>query len=605
MTVRLVRRPAASLASLLAATALFVACAPGGTGLDDAGLAGGAAADRPPVSQIDHVPDLADAAGSPGLDGVVGSTGHDRAAPDPGPDGAVASPDGTAGDTGAADTAPPPPDAPGQPDPALQEQHDRADHALETLLLHYFSQPLHYLASVYPSDGHATGYWTFAQALDAVLDAVERTSGRRFAGTARTLVAQQTAIGFRRDFFDDENWMALALLRKHHLLGDADDATAARRLMDDIRSNAWDTQGCGGPGNYWDRNHTQKATAANGGPVITAVRVAALTGDGSYLDYARQLYQAWTALAVDPVTHAVADHVDCRTGQLVHWRYTYNEALMIGAAMSLHQATGEATYLDDARAIAAHMIESEVTPSPLGPVLFDGPSSHCGPDCAQFKGIGYRYLDAFLGADPDGPQAGAAQALLDTSAQAVWQLARDPGAGLFGVDWSQPPAGAPFLISAQSSAAMALSLAAARLGPYPVAPDAGQQTLEAEESVLHGLGLEASHAGFSGFGYVAGWNADGQWVDFHLERSAAGTYPARLRYAAAGGQAKRLIYVNGHNVVDAQAFPATTAWDHYNEIAVDLPLQAGSNTVSVIFNGSLGSTAYLNLDRMTVSTHPR
>jgi len=65
---------------------------------------------------------------------------------------------------------------------------------------------------------------------------------------------------------------------------------------------------------------------------------------------------------------------------------------MIGAALALHQATGEAAYLDDAQAIAAFLVYHQVAPTPLGDVLAD--AGACTGDCRQFKGIAYRYLAA-------------------------------------------------------------------------------------------------------------------------------------------------------------------------------------------------------------------
>jgi hypothetical protein len=241
------------------------------------------------------------------------------------------------------------------------------------------------------------------------------------------------------------------------------------------------------------------------------------------------------------------------------------------------------------------MVQNEVAQSGVGAVLSDGTNGGCKGDCAQFKGIGYRYLDALASVDPTVPSL---LPLLADSSEAVWTLARDAQSGLFGVDWTTaPPSGGPFLIEAQSASATALNLAAARAGAYPVMA-AATQVLEAEESVLHGLGIEAGHAGFTGFGYVAGWNADGQWVDFHPRVGADGMVNARLRYAAAAGDAVRLMYVNGQNVVDAQSFPATTAWEDYHDVSLSLPLVAGENTVSVIYNGGMGSKGFLNLDHL-------
>ena len=50
-----------------------------------------------------------------------------------------------------------------------------------------------YLDAAEPTSGAFTGFWTFAQAFDAVLDDVERTGGRRYGGLVATLYAAQNA----------------------------------------------------------------------------------------------------------------------------------------------------------------------------------------------------------------------------------------------------------------------------------------------------------------------------------------------------------------------------------------------------------------------------
>jgi hypothetical protein len=57
-------------------------------------------------------------------------------------------------------------------------------------------------------------------------------------------------------------------------------------------------------------------------------------------------------------------------------------------------------------------------------------------------------------------------------------------------------------------------------------------------------------------------------------------------------------------VVANLAFPATASWSSYANVSADVDLNAGVNTVSVIFNSSMGSSSYLNLDAMTVEPRP-
>lgn len=122
--------------------------------------------------------------------------------------------------------------------------------------------------------------------------------------------------------------------------------------------------------------------------------------------------------------------------------------------------------------------------------------------------------------------------------------------------------------------------------------------LQAESGTLHDLGTESSHAGYTGTGYLAGWNADGQWVDFTVSVSRAGPYSLTFRYAAAAGTATRYLHPN---LADNLAFPSTGSWSTWNTVTLpNVNLAAGSNTISLIYNSSKGSTNWLNLDELTI-----
>jgi predicted alpha-1,6-mannanase (GH76 family) len=495
------------------------------------------------------------------------------------PAASVDAPDIASDDSPAADAA-------AMPGPDAAVWHGHADAALESLLLRTWLPGSAYLSADIPQTSTLTGYWTFAQALDAVLDGAERTKGAHFAGWIEAMYLAQDARGWSRNYYDDENWMALALIRAYDLQGDAKYLNEAKSLYANIEA-AWDPAG----GIWWDRAHTQKATASNAGPVITGVRLAARTGDASYLTFAKRAYAYWLAHMVDPTTHAVTDHVN-PDGTLVHYKFTYNEGLVIGAAVALYGATNDPQYLTDAHAVAGYMLSAETKMTADGAVLFDGTNTHCGGDCQQFKGIGYRYLKTLYDLDPSHTEYAA---VLDASAHAAWDLARGTG-DVFAPDWSGP-AMSPITIAAQSSAAMALSLYAGSLGAYT---GAGTR-YEAEDGVVHAIGLEATHAGFGGWSYLAGWHGDGQWVDFRVDVASAGTYHVGIRYAAGAGDASRLVYANGQNAVANFALPSTGSWDTWQTANVDVTLPAGKSTISIIYNSSLGSTNYANLDWLTVA----
>ena len=475
--------------------------------------------------------------------------------------------------------------------------HNEADAALQSFLLKFWNGGQQYLNNVYPANGSLSAYWTFAHGWDAVMDGVERTGGQQYYGLIDTLYLGQNQRGWMSSYYDDECWMTMALIHAYDLTSNTKYLTEAQNLYADIQ-NGWDTSCCGAaPGGvWWDKAHTQKATASNGGAALAGARLYRRTGNLSYLNFAQQVYSYWYPHMVNQTTYQVADHIDT-TGTITWWRFTYNEGDMIGAAVELNAATGNASYLTDANNIAGFMISNEVVSTTYGSVLYDGDNTGCGGDCHEFKGPGYRNLMLLYAQNTNQTRY---YNVLKSSADAIWNLANDPSLTIFAVNWAGPYQTNVDELQ-DNAACIALSRFAQQYGPYPGSGiPAGQ--FEAENGVIHNISLEATYAGFTGWGYLAGWNANGQSVDFNLNFASAGTYTLTFRYAAGAGNASRLISINGVNAFPNQSFPNTGSWGSYSTVSVSYSLPAGLNTISVAFNSSLGNANYLNLDNMTVSS---
>jgi predicted alpha-1,6-mannanase (GH76 family) len=264
--------------------------------------------------------------------------------------------------------------------------HSRADQALQSFLLKFWSGGQQYLLNKYPSDNQLTGYWTYANGWDAVMDGVERSGRQQYYGLIESFYLGQNERGWIVGFFDDECWMTMALLRAYDLTGNSKYLNEAKTLFADIKTG-WDTSCCGSTrgGVWWDKAHTQKATASNAGAALAGARLYRRTGDASYLTFAKQVYSYWYSNIVNPATYQVCDHIN-PDGAKVWWRFTYNEGLMIGAAVELYEATGTATYLTNAQNIAGFMIGNEVASTSYGNVLFDGMNNDCGGTVMSSKG---------------------------------------------------------------------------------------------------------------------------------------------------------------------------------------------------------------------------
>lgn len=120
---------------------------------------------------------------------------------------------------------------------------------------------------------------------------------------------------------------------------------------------------------------------------------------------------------------------------------------------------------------------------------------------------------------------------------------------------------------------------------------------EAEDATLVHVGIEARHAGFEGWGYVAGWGSKGQAVGFTVKAPSAGRYSLALRYASTG-DAKRSIVVRGKTTGTA-SFKSTGGYAKYETVTVTAELPAGESSLALTYDA--GSHGYLNLDRLTVS----
>jgi len=127
-----------------------------------------------------------------------------------------------------------------------------------------------------------------------------------------------------------------------------------------------------------------------------------------------------------------------------------------------------------------------------------------------------------------------------------------------------------------------------------------KKSYEAELGTLNSLTTEATNAGYTGTGYIAGWNSNNQWVDFSVNVPTAGTYTLTFSYAAGAGAASRYLYINGVAIINNLTFPGGSSWNDYKTVTTNVSLNAGANTISLRFDSSKGSTNYLNLDNLAI-----
>lgn len=101
---------------------------------------------------------------------------------------------------------------------------------------------------------------------------------------------------------------------------------------------------------------------------------------------------------------------------------------------------------------------------------------------------------------------------------------------------------------------------------------------EAENGTLTGTVVETSSAGYSGTGYVNGFDNDGDKVMITFTLTEAGNYDIYVGYGAPYGDKKNIISINGNS--SEMSFPAITG---FTEAAFGrAALKQGTNTIAII-----------------------
>ena len=160
--------------------------------------------------------------------------------------------------------------------------------------------------------------------------------------------------GSGEQYYDDNAWVGLELLRLYRMTGDRFSLRRARQILQ-LLIAGWDsdvTHTCPG-GVFWsrlpsnrDRNAVSTANSAE-----LAAELYVQTRRASYLAWAKTMY-GWVRHCLAAPDGLFADHIGLKGGvDPAEW--SYNQGAMIAAAVRLFEASGDRSYLDQAKAIAA------------------------------------------------------------------------------------------------------------------------------------------------------------------------------------------------------------------------------------------------------------
>jgi predicted alpha-1,6-mannanase (GH76 family) len=314
------------------------------------------------------------------------------------------------------------------------ERAERAQKDLVTLFWHKERQTMNHL---YPcEDAYAEHwvYWWHAHVIDVLVDQYQRTG----CAEDRELLHQAYAGALRwngntllHNWYDDMEWMALALLRAYQATGVEAYYEGVLVLWADIQT-AWNDHMGGGMA--WKKDQLDyKNTPANAPAALLAARLYMHRKLPEDLVWAERIY-AWNkAKLVDPETGFVWDGMNRMGDGKIDkdWEYTYCQGAYLAAGLALYQCTQASQYLTDAKQTASATLLKLVDPV-TRMLPYEGRD-----DSGLFKGILIRYIMEFINDVPD--EASEWIELIRVNAATLWNKGRDPDKGLIGLSWAVQP----------------------------------------------------------------------------------------------------------------------------------------------------------------------
>ncbi|MFD2826764.1 glycoside hydrolase family 76 protein [Leeuwenhoekiella polynyae] len=237
-------------------------------------------------------------------------------------------------------------------------------------------------------------YWPNAHVLHVLVDAYVRTQDGSYLPKMKSLlrgIKSKNGDTYSNVFNDDMLWLGNSTMRAYNATGDEEYLDVAKFLWDDVLLSYSEVLG---GGIAWKKDTPFSKNAVSNGPtIILGMRLYDATGDETYLNWAKDLYEWEKANLVDPTNGEVWDNIQLIDGNPViqkDWVFTYNMGTWIGAGLRLYNETGEQGYLNDALQSARTTLTSPKLTT-QGVLRDEGQG-----DGGLFKGILVRYFTEMI-----------------------------------------------------------------------------------------------------------------------------------------------------------------------------------------------------------------
>lgn len=275
-------------------------------------------------------------------------------------------------------------------------------------------------------------YWWKAHAADAMIDGLERTKNKAYADRAESIIDNvfERNGSLFNEFYDDEEWMALACLRLYDETGSEKMKNYAISLWNDIKTAWWEDE-IGGLAWKKDEHRVGRNACANAPGALVAARMYQRFQDETDLEFAKKILAFEKKYLVDPENGLVYDGMRVEKDGTIStnkkWLFTYNAGTYIGAAVELYRITNDDTYLKEAEKTAKGSMEYLISES--GVLKSEG-----NGDGGMFKGILVRYMEQLYKVNND-------KKIADFLLFNAGKLAKEGSTeeGLFGYEWDKVP----------------------------------------------------------------------------------------------------------------------------------------------------------------------
>ncbi len=330
-----------------------------------------------------------------------------------------------------------------------------ADSSSSTMVLSYWNAADGYFN--FNNSGQKNfNYWPQAHALDVMIDAYSRTNDNLYKTTITQWydgVKAKNGNTFYNEYYDDMEWIALAMLRGYNVTQDAKFKTASKEVWIDIQTG-WNTNAGGGVS--WKKDQPYSKNACSNGPAcILAARMFQQFGDVKDKEWALKIYDWEKEYLFNPANGAVYDNIDSRTGNIQKdWIFTYNEGTFLGSALELYKITGERGYLNDAVKAADYTLNN----------LVDGNDrllkSEGEGDGGLFKGVFIRYFtQLILLPDLDNAIKKRYVNFIKLNGETLWREGTNKQFVLFSSYWKNKPGSTTELTTQTSGATLIEAMA--------------------------------------------------------------------------------------------------------------------------------------------------